>query len=86
MIRSTLTRHSTTDRIFLLITTVFKTFIGDANLARNVNASDLNVVGINWLKDIAFDHWGLGDFNGDGVVDALELNELGQNWLATNGN
>ena len=53
------------------------TNFGDANLDGIVNASDLNVVGINWLGTA---DWAGGDFTGDGIVNAADLNVLGINW------
>ena len=53
---------------------------GDANLDGTVNATDLNLAGINWLRGA---QWSGGDFNGDGQVNASDLNLLGVNWLQT---
>lgn len=53
---------------------------GDANLDGKVNATDLNVAGINWLRGA---QWSGGDFNGDGLVNAGDLNILAINWLTT---
>ena len=52
--------------------------LGDANLDGSVNASDLNILGQNWLASP--DTWQFGDFNADGIVNAGDLNELAQNW------
>ena len=51
---------------------------GDANLDGTVDALDLNVVGRNWISDVAA--WSQGDFSGDGVTDAQDLGVLGTNW------
>ena len=51
---------------------------GDANLDGKVDATDLNVVGLNWRQDMT--GWCSGDFVADGVVDAKDLNQLGINW------
>ena len=52
---------------------------GDANFDGQVVASDLNVLGTNWLRTDA-SSVAEGDFNGDGNVDATDLNEVGLNW------
>ena len=51
---------------------------GDANLSGTNDASDLNVVGLNWQNSAS--SYSEGDFNGDGFVDAADLNELGIFW------
>ncbi len=51
---------------------------GDADLNGTVNASDLNVLGVNWQTSP--DPWGSGDFDASGFVDAGDLNLLGLNW------
>ena len=56
-------------------------FYGDANLDGVVDASDLNILGQNWLSENV-SGWSEGDFNGDQRVDQIDLNALGQNWLA----
>ena len=66
------------DRAFW-ITDIKGTFFGDANLDRNVNASDLNLLALSWRSTTATS-WSQGDFNGDGNVNASDLNELGLNW------
>lgn len=50
---------------------------GDINLDGSIDAADLNVVGIGWLKP---GDWSQGDVNGDGVVDAGDLNLVGIGW------
>jgi hypothetical protein len=50
---------------------------GDANLDGNVNATDLNALGINWQGTAS---WSGGDFTADGAVDAADLNLIGINW------
>lgn len=52
---------------------------GDATLDGTVDASDLNVVGINWQSSTA-NSWAEGDFTGDKNVNAQDLNVLGVNW------
>ncbi len=51
---------------------------GDADLNGKVDASDLDVVGQNWLQDV--NGWCSADFNTDGQVDARDLNLLALNW------
>ena len=53
--------------------------LGDANFDGTVNMSDLNVVGLSWLQELA--PWSAGDFNADGTVNAGDLNKIGLNWL-----
>lgn len=53
--------------------------MGDANGNGRVDATDLNIVGQNWL---GVGNWSDGDFTGDGIVDAADLNVLGANWLS----
>ena len=56
-----------------------QTFVsGDLNLDGIVNATDMDVISINWLDSVT--GWCSGDFTADGVVDAGDLNELGLNW------
>ena len=57
----------------------FGTVRGDTNLDRRVDATDLNVVGLNWQNRGELG-WGGGDFNGDNVVDAMDLNDVGVSW------
>ncbi len=52
---------------------------GDTNLDGVVAATDLNVLGTNWLRTDATSI-SQGDFNGDSKVDATDLNEVGVNW------
>ena len=54
--------------------------LGDADLDGDVDAADLNVVGVNWQKTNAAS-WAQADFNGDEVINAADLNSLGINWL-----
>lgn len=68
-----------TDASFL-IETVLGTCLGDANLDGQINAADLNAVGINWQSANNVG-WAGGDFNGDGLVNAADLNNIGINWL-----
>jgi len=53
--------------------------LGDTNLDGLVNATDLNVLGNNWLAEDAAG-WSAGDFTGDGRVDTQDLNLVGVNW------
>ena len=61
-----------------LVQDILGTNYGDANLDGNVNAADLNIVGLNWQTPTG--GWSNGDFNCDGKVDAADLNLLGLNW------
>jgi hypothetical protein len=54
---------------------------GDVDLDGDVDATDLNAVGINW-RSTNVTSWSHGDFNGSHVVDATDLNLLGLNWRA----
>jgi hypothetical protein len=51
---------------------------GDADLDGDVDAGDLNSLGIHWGADEA--GWSAGDFTGDAAVTALDLNALALNW------
>ena len=51
--------------------------VGDANLDGNVNAQDLNALGVTWQTDN--NDWTNGNFVG-GSTDASDLNELAKNW------
>ena len=53
--------------------------LGDTNLDGAVNATDLNVLGLNWLAVDAAG-WSAGDFNGDRRVDSQDLDLVGVNW------
>lgn len=53
---------------------------GDTDLNGEVNAGDLNDLGLAW-QSTANPGWGNGDFNGDDIVNAGDLNETGINWL-----
>ena len=55
---------------------------GDANLDGKVDATDLNVVGLNWQQAVS--SWTAGDFTADGFVDAGDLNDVGLNWQQSN--
>ncbi len=52
---------------------------GDADLDGDVDANDLNAVGISWQSNNVAS-WAGGDFDGNGMVDAGDLNLLGLNW------
>ncbi len=52
--------------------------LGDANLDGRVDATDLNAVGLNWLKNGTV--WSNGDFDGSGQVGPSDLNEIGLAW------
>ena len=51
---------------------------GDANGDGRVDASDLNLLALNWRQRDKV--WKDGDFTGDGWVDAADLNVLALNW------
>ncbi len=53
---------------------------GDTDLNGQVNAGDLNDLGLAW-QSTNDPGWGNGDFNGDDIVNAPDLNETGINWL-----
>ena len=59
----------------------FGSYSGDANFDGQVNALDLNQVGVNWQVQSGAT-WADGDFSCDGMVNALDLNEVGVNWQA----
>ncbi len=61
------------------VTEVKQTWFGDANLNGEVDALDLNALGLNWQSADATS-WAQGDFNGDGNVNASDLNGLALNW------
>ena len=68
-----------TGDVNFLVQNVIGTFIGDAQLDGQVDAADLNQVGVNWRRtNVA--GWGQGDFTGDGRVDAADLNLIALNW------
>ena len=67
------------DDLALWITEYYGTWFGDANLDRQVNATDLNALALNWRRTDA-DSWSQGDFNGDSIVNAADLNALALNW------
>ncbi len=62
-----------------LVQNVIGTFLGDAQLDGQVDAADLNQLGVNWRRTNVVG-WGQGDFTGDGRVDARDLNVIGVNW------
>ena len=53
---------------------------GDINMDGRVDATDLNIIGLNWQMDGKTAEE--GDLTGDGVVNAADLNILGLNWQA----
>ncbi|QDU33132.1 hypothetical protein KS4_11750 [Poriferisphaera corsica] len=59
--------------------------LGDANLDGLVDASDLNIIAVNFNKSPqSFNQqWNTGDFNGDNIVDALDLNVIAINFGKT---
>ena len=63
-----------------LVTELLETSLGDANLDKRVDAADLNLLGMNWLRRPCRG-WAGGDLNGDGKVDAIDLNVIGKNWV-----
>ena len=67
------------DDVDELVLNVLATQFGDTDLDGDIDATDLNQVGVNWRRtDVA--SWSQGDFNGDGRVDAADLNEVIANW------
>ncbi len=54
---------------------------GDADLNGVVNATDLNVLGLNWQATDATS-WCQADFNHDANVNSADLNDIGINWLS----
>ncbi|MEM1446276.1 MAG: dockerin type I domain-containing protein [Planctomycetota bacterium] len=59
-----------------------RALLGDANLDRRVDQTDLNVVLSNWGAS-TFDRlvdWSVGDFNGDGQVEQTDLNAVLRHW------
>ncbi len=65
--------------VTFLVENIIGTFMGDANLDGQVDAVDLNQIGIHWRRLDGAD-WEDGDFTGDGAVDARDLNLVGVNW------
>jgi len=63
----------------LLVLNILGTFFGDANLDRQVDENDLQLLAANWQ---AAGGWATGDFNGDGFVDVVDLGILATNWQA----
>ena len=59
--------------------TVTATFPGDVNLDFQVDATDLNLLALNWHQQVT--GWDHADFNNDGFVNAADLNLLALNWL-----
>ena len=53
--------------------------LGDAELDGDVDAADLNLLGISWQSTGNL-LWDNGNFNGDDIVNAADLNVLGINW------
>ena len=51
---------------------------GDADLDGDVDATDLNSLGLHWRATES--NWSDGDFTGDGWVMAADLNALALNW------
>lgn len=54
---------------------------GDTDFNGKIEASDLNTLGINWLRDDVAS-WCEGDFNHDQLVNAADLNDIGLGWLS----
>ncbi len=70
------------DDVNELVLNILNTQFGDTDLDGDIDATDLNQVGVNWRRtDVA--GWSHGDFNGDGRVDSLDLNEVTANWRHT---
>lgn len=55
---------------------------GDADFDGDVDAADLNALGLNW-QALAGADWSDGDFDCDGRVRSVDLNLLGLNWQST---
>ena len=53
---------------------------GDTDLDGDVDAGDLNNLGVAW-QSTDNPGWADGDFNGDDTVNANDLNDLAVNWL-----
>ena len=62
-----------------LVTGFLGTAMGDSNLDGQVDAVDLNRVGIHW-QNMGGESWSTGDFTCDGNVTTSDLNQLGLNW------
>ncbi len=70
------------DDVNEFVLNVLNTRFGDIDLDGDIDATDLNQVGVNWRRtDVT--GWSHGDFNGDGRVDSLDLNEVTANWRHT---
>ena len=52
----------------------------DFNCDGQVDALDLNILGVNWLGS---GDYSKGDANGDGSINSLDLNVLGVQWLTS---
>lgn len=65
--------------VAFLVENILGTVVGDANLDGNVDALDLNVLGVNWQRADGTG-WSTGDFNGDGVVEEVDLNQIDRHW------
>ena len=63
-----------------LISGVYNTHVGDANLDGVVNDSDLQLIQANW-NTATTGGWGVGDFDGSGVIDGRDLYWVSRNWL-----
>ena len=68
-----------TSDIHYWVTDLKSTWIGDANLDGQVDASDLNALALNWRSTTATG-WAMGDFNGDEKTDAADLDAIALNW------
>jgi hypothetical protein len=64
----------------VLVQSLLGTQYGDADLDRDVDATDLATLGMNWEPGGEDRTWSQGDFDGDGDVDATDLAKLGMNW------
>ena len=53
---------------------------GDANRDGKVDASDLNILALNWYSSSA-NSWQNGDFDDSGTVNVRDLNAMALNWL-----
>jgi hypothetical protein len=72
---------SSDDDMVELVENILESGFGDADLDKDIDATDLASLGMNWdpagTSDVG---WATGDFDGDGDIDATDLATLGMNW------